>query len=262
MRNKISVLIADDNVEFCNLLRESLDKNPDIFVVGIAKDGLEAITMIRDMEPDVIVLDIIMPNLDGIGVLERLQPLKPPLKPIIIALTAIGKDIFVQKAIELGADYYIMKPFEVTVLASRIRQLHEEKCEAVRMNASGGYGSRHSQESFMENIVADMIKCMGITPNVAGYRYLREAVMLAIDQPTVLNSASKCIYPVLARNHNTTPKGIDRAIRCALDSAGKKMKNTDQKTSILISNINKPNNTQMIALLAEKAMQKVRQRNM
>lgn len=257
MSEKISVLIADDNVEFCRMLHEYLEQSGDMTVRGIAKDGIETLKMVEEVEPDVIVLDVIMPNLDGIGVLERLSLRQPDKRPIVIALTAIGKDIFVQKALELGADYYIIKPFDVEILASRIRQLYAEKAAMIAQAAGKtGMGFMRGLEENMEQVVSNMIKRLGITPNIAGYRYLREAVMMCIEQPAAVKTAAKSIYPVLAEKYNTTSRNIDRAIRCAIDSASKKSKYADETGQALLTTIgrNKPSNMQIIAFLSEKAL--------
>lgn len=263
MDKLIHVMIADDNMEFCTLLKEYLDKTGDIYVIGVAKDGIEAVKMIRELKPDVVILDIIMPNLDGIGVLEKIPELKLVEKPAFIALTAIGKDIFVQKALELGADYYLMKPFEVNVLATRIRQINSERAEKRRnlINAGKNTDLVQEQGNIMERTIAELIKMIGITPNIAGYRYLREAVILSINQPEVLHTVSKSIYPILAGKYNTTPRNIDRAIRCAIDSAGKKTKitNNDSRLGFIVVNDRiKPNNAQIISYLVDKTMQRMR----
>lgn len=116
MKGEISVLIADDNYEFAGLLKEYMEQFEDIEVIGIAKDGLQALEMIVSLKPDVVVLDIIMPNLDGLGVLEKLSSMQVEFKPMFIMLTAIGQDVFVQRAVDLGAEYYIIKPFDAEVL--------------------------------------------------------------------------------------------------------------------------------------------------
>lgn len=254
----ISVILADDNVEFSRMLKEYLERSGDMTVGGMAKDGIETLKLVDEIQPDVIILDVIMPNLDGIGVLERLSTRPSEKRPIVVALSAVGKDIFVQKAIELGADYYIIKPFEVEILASRIKQLYAEKAAVNGQPGPSNTGtdSVTGGRPDTEQIVSTMIKRMGITPNIAGYRYLREAILMCIDRPNFIRSVSKNIYPALAEKYNTTSRNIDRAIRCAIDSANKKSKyadNPEQARMITIGR-SKPSNTQIIAFLAEKAM--------
>lgn len=120
---KINIIIVEDNKEFCNLLNEYISLQEDIVVTGIAEDGEEGLKLTEDKKPDLVVLDMIMPNLDGLGVLERLNTMNLDPMPLIIVLSALGHDKITQRAMSLGADYYIIKPFALEVLAERIRQL-------------------------------------------------------------------------------------------------------------------------------------------
>src|SRR3712207_6841874 len=110
--SKISVIIADDNKEFCNILNDYLLSQRDIVVTGIAKDGVEALQLIQEQKPDLVVLDIIMPHLDGLGVLERLNAMDLNPMPRVIVLSAVGQDRITQRAITLGADYYVVRSEE------------------------------------------------------------------------------------------------------------------------------------------------------
>ncbi len=116
--SKINVLIADDNKEFCNILNDYLLNQSDIVVVGIAKDGIEALKLIEEKKPDLVILDIIMPHLDGLGVLERLNNMNIDPIPNVIVLSAVGQDKITQRAITLGADYYVVKPFDMDVFTN------------------------------------------------------------------------------------------------------------------------------------------------
>ena len=127
MREKITVLIADDNQEFSTTLATYLKNQEDMVVVGRAKDGNEALDMVSSLMPDVLLLDVIMPHLDGIGVLEQMNMIKLNKKPICIMLSAVGQDKVTQRAIELGAEYYVVKPFDIDLLITRIRELKNYK---------------------------------------------------------------------------------------------------------------------------------------
>ncbi len=120
---RIRVLIADDNKDFCSILSEYLSNQNDVEVVGVAKDGLEAVDLVAETLPDVLVLDIIMPQLDGLGVLEKLNSVNLDKFPKIIVLSAVGQDKITQRAINLGADYYVVKPFDFEIFMKRIRQV-------------------------------------------------------------------------------------------------------------------------------------------
>ena len=123
MQNRIRVLIADDNKEFCDIVRRYLEKQDDMEVIGIAGDGIEALEMIINIQPEVVILDIIMPHIDGLGVLERLNNSNLENKSKIIILSAVGQDKITQRAIALGADYYFVKPFDMEIFVKRIREL-------------------------------------------------------------------------------------------------------------------------------------------
>ena len=126
MKEKITVLIADDNQDFTNTLTGYLKKDPEMEIVGVAKDGNEAIEMIENVLPDVAILDVIMPHLDGLGVLERINNSTIKKRPITIMLSAVGQDKVTQRAIALGAQYYVVKPCDIELLIKRIKteQLH------------------------------------------------------------------------------------------------------------------------------------------
>lgn len=262
MDDLISVLIVDDNAEFCNILNEYLNQCGGIIVNGIAKDGIEAIDKIKELTPEVVILDLIMPNLDGIGVLERISMLQLKHKPIFIVLSAIGQDIIIQKAMEFGADYYIMKPFDINMLVSRIRQHYNERVIEQRrhmtMSGNGAAEAPEAERGSLEQVVTDLIKNMGITPNIAGYRYLREVVILSVENSSSSNSITKFIYPSIANKHNITARNVDRSIRCAVESAFKKTQKANMNISNSFGSKNKPTNVQVIAMLVNKAMMEMK----
>ena len=263
MDELISILIADDNAEFGNVLNEYLNQCDGMAVKGVARDGIEAISMIRELAPELVILDLIMPNLDGIGVLERISGMQLKKRPVFIVLTAVGQDSIIQKAIELGAEYYILKPFDINMLVARIRQIYNEKNSSQFVNmeiaagrAGGAEGFRSPDRLDMEQVVTGYIKSMGITPNIAGYHYLREAVIKASDHPVLHQSVLKYIYIGIANRHHTTAKSIERAIRCAVESAYKR--NQFDKPDAWnpdwgCTGGNRPNNFQIISCLANKA---------
>ena len=123
MSEKITVLVADDNNDFTTTLSNYLEKEEEIEIIGIAKDGNEAYEMAVQLKPDILLLDIIMPHLDGLGVLEKLYELDSDKKPLCIILSDVGQDKITQKAINLGAQYYIVKPFDINVLVKIMKEL-------------------------------------------------------------------------------------------------------------------------------------------
>ncbi len=246
-RKSIRLLIADDNREFCELLKEFITQQEDLNLIGIAYNGLEALQMIRESNPDVVVLDIIMPHLDGIGVLEKLVTGNAGSKPKIIMLTAFGQESVTQRAVELGADYYILKPFDFNVLATRIRQL-----------AEGVNVSQYISPVKPKNLdvaVTNIIHEMGVPAHIKGYHYLRDAILMVIGEVNLLGAVTKELYPMIAQKFQTTPSRVERAIRHAIELAWDRG-NVEMMTKFFGYTINlergKPTNSEFIAMVADK----------
>jgi len=260
MSDMISVLIVDDNAGLCEMISKYLSQQGGFIIKGTARDGLIAIRMIEELSPDVVLLDLIMPNLDGLGVLEMFSKRSSRNRPVFIVVSAVGNDAFVREALMLGADYFIMKPFEMSVLANRIRQIYgDSKKSHIEKPQRSNYKSEESIKTKrikLEKIVTRLISELGITPNITGYQYLREAVMTLAEEPALKGLIGKCIFKGIAERHNTEPRNVDRAIRCALDNAFKKMSGNTMDDSALPEEFNsreKRTNSRVINLLAEKA---------
>lgn len=246
MRKVIKILVADDNKDFCELLKEFLQHQDDFELVGIAQNGLEALELTREKTPDVLVLDVIMPHLDGIGVLEKLNDNYRD-KPKVIMLTAFGQENITQRAVELGADYYILKPFDFSVLATRIRQL-----------AGGLKVSQYISVAKPKNLdvaVTNIIHEMGVPAHIKGYHYLRDAILQVIDDVNLLGAVTKELYPMIAQKYQTTPSRVERAIRHAIELAWDRG-NIEMMTKFFGYTINlergKPTNSEFIAMVADK----------
>ncbi len=246
MSGKINVLIADDNREFCSILQEYFADNQDFTVVGVAFDGLEAVRLIQEREPDIVVLDIIMPHLDGIGVLEKLYDLELPLRPKVIVLTTLGQEFMTKRTVELGADYYILKPFDLEVLGTRIRQLAVGQMKTMQSPV---------RVKNLDVDVTTIIHQMGVPAHIKGYQYLRDAILAVIDNVSLLGAITKELYPMIADKYETTPSRVERAIRHAIELAWDRG-NVDMMNRFFGYTINvergKPTNSEFIAMIADK----------
>ena len=265
--SKISVLIADDNKEFCNILNDYLLSQRDIVVTGIAKDGLEALKLIEEKQPDLVVLDIIMPHLDGLGVLERINSLGLEKTPRVIVLSAVGQDKITQRAITLGADYYVVKPFDMDVFTERIRQMFNSTISEEPTNSkptiSVVEGSKSEDSSSDDNKepmdleveITSIIHEIGVPAHIKGYMYLRTAIMKTYDNIDILGQVTKVLYPEIARNYNTTSSRVERAIRHAIEVAWNRG-NTEAIDDIfgytVSASKSKPTNSEFIAMIADK----------
>jgi two-component system response regulator (stage 0 sporulation protein A) len=252
--NQIRVILADDNREFAELLKEHLMSQGDIEVIGVAHHGGEVIDMIKQRVPDVLVLDIIMPHLDGLGVLEQIQQMNLQPVPKVIMLTAFGQENITQRAVELGASYYILKPFDLDVLTHRIRQM-----KGISGKASFVKTSQVSMPSPRANNldanITNVIHEIGVPAHIKGYLYLREAISMVYNEVDLLGAITKSLYPRIAEKYNTTPSRVERAIRHAIEVAWSRG-NMDSIRSLFGYTINvskaKPTNSEFIAMVADK----------
>ena len=201
--NKISVIIADDNKEFCSILNDYLLNQRDIVVTGIAKDGREALTLIEEKQPDLVVLDIIMPHLDGLGVLEKLNSMNLEKFPRIVVLSAVGQDKITQRAITLGADYYVVKPFDMDIFTKRIRDMfndttaieNEPVKKQVAMTTSEIISTSNRGPVDLETEITNIIHEIGVPAHIKGYMYLREAITMVVNDMELLSAVTKELYP-------------------------------------------------------------------
>ena len=263
MNDKITVLIADDNEEFSKTLATYLTNQQDMEIIGIAKDGTEALDIIKEKSPDVAILDVIMPHLDGIGVLERINYSKSlTKKPLCIMLSAVGQDKITGKALALGAEYYVVKPFDIELLIQRIREIKNFKPKGsnsfiINETKKTPYIDVNSTktEDQLEALVTNVIHGVGVPAHIKGYQYLREAIMLVVNDIDVINQITKTLYPEIAQKFGTTPSRVERAIRHAIEVAW------GRGEVALMENIfgytvsaakGKPTNSEFIAMIADK----------
>jgi two-component system response regulator (stage 0 sporulation protein A) len=252
----IKVAAADDNKEFINIFKEFAAREADINLVGTAYNGEEMLSIIEEKSPDVIILDLIMPRLDGIGVLEKINS-STAKRPKIIMLTAFGQESITQKIMELGADYYILKPFNIEVLISRIRQLAGFPSSARQVIPIVPALKTRSIDIEVTNIIREI----GIPAHIKGYQYLRDAIMMIVAEVELLGAVTKVLYPMIAEKYNTTPSRVERAIRHAIEVAWNRgnieMINKLFGYTIKIEK-GKPTNSEFMAMIADKLRMDIR----
>jgi len=262
--DNIKILIADDNYDFAMTLMGYLEREEGMEIVGRAKDGSEAYQMIMEKCPDVVLLDMIMPHVDGLGVLERVNDSKLEKRPLFIMLSAVGQDKITQKAISLGAQYYIVKPFEIKLLIKRIKELKFYQPAPIK----GNYMTRElktqyidiapedkKNEENLEALVTNVIHEVGVPAHIKGYQYLREAIMMVIGDIDVINQITNQLYPDIARKYKTTPSRVERAIRHAIEVAwGRGQQDTIENIFgyTVSAAKGKPTNSEFIAMIADK----------
>ncbi len=256
MVSMIKVLLIDDNRDFCELVKEYINSQEDMEVIGVANNGMEGLDLIESKGPDVVILDIIMPYLDGIGVLEELNKRGRDPEMKIIMLTAFGHQEVTQRIVDLGADYYILKPFDLEKLVDRIQQLMSPMSQG---GIDGPLPRRRGQD--MDIRVTDIMHQIGVPAHIRGYMYLREAILMVIDKIELLGAVTKELYPRVAEKYNTTPSRVERAIRHAIEVSWERG-NIKAIYNIFGSSVatesGKPTNSQFIAKIADKLRLEIR----
>lgn len=258
---ELSIAIADDNRQTLNLLGEILEKEDGFRVVGKADNGEDAYNMIIKTNPDIVLLDVIMPKMDGITVMEKVRN-NPQIKvcPSFIMVTAASSQDVTEDAFRLGANYYIMKPFSKDILLEKIRRVSRGRT----VNTSGGTGERKvvpylNKETYMEqNLETDVTRILheiGIPAHIKGYQYLRDAIIMSVQDSEMLSSVTKILYPTIAKRHRTTASRVERAIRHAIEVAWSRGK-TETLYALFGYTVNggkgKPTNSEFVALIADK----------
>lgn len=255
---KLNIAIADDNERMVRLLGDIVRSDEELQVIGTAKDGVEAYELIKTAEPDVVLLDIVMPKMDGLGVMEKVNKDSTIKKhPAFIMISAIGQEKITEDAFRLGADYYIMKPFDNDMVISRIKDVKNRNvARPSEVRKVQPYEKREElKERNLEADVTAIIHEIGVPAHIKGYQYLREAIIMSVNDIEMLNSITKILYPTIAKKYQTTASRVERAIRHAIEVAWSrgKMDTIDELFGYTINNgKGKPTNSEFIALIADR----------
>ena len=245
---KLKVVVADSDREFCNLLRDSFSRDEQIDLLAATESGVEAIEKIQRYQPDVLILDLVLPGIDGFEVMARIKKLTVAKKPKIIIASHLSGENFISKALNAGAAYFMAKPVDIATLRERILDFSANRT-SLRPSA---YSARHSG---LDEKLSNIFITVGIPAPIKGYQYLREAIKMSIDNPELINSITKKLYPGIAERFNTSASKVERAIRHAIEVAWNrgKIENINSIFGIKIYSPNdKPTNGEFIALLADK----------
>lgn len=256
---RLNVAIADDNERILELLGEIISNDKELTLVGKANNGEDMYQIIKTKEPDVVLLDLIMPKMDGLSVMDLVNE-DPTMKkhPYFIVVTAVGQERITEDAFKKGANYYIMKPFNNEMVLNRIKHTNRMVRQEVRMSDTRSMKSTNAvsqiSENNLENHVTGMIHEIGIPAHIKGYHYLRDAIIMAVEDMDVLNAITKVLYPTVAKKHQTTASRVERAIRHAIEVAWSrgKLDTLDDLFGYTVSNgKGKPTNSEFIALIAD-----------
>ncbi len=272
MNNNISVLLADDSEEFVKTLKDYLDEQDGITVTGVAHDGREAFELVKETKPDVVLLDMIMPYIDGLGVLKKIKNTNLEKEPVCMMLTAVGQEKTTQKAVELGAQYFMLKPFELDTLAERIKEFgcegvdeNKKHIDIPQIKSEKVFAKDKSNKCYnkddLEMIVTGIIHEVGVPAHIKGYQFIRSAILMAIENMEVINHITKQLYPDLAKMYKTTPSRVERAIRHSIEVAWNRGRSETMESIFgytVSCDKGKPTNSEFIAMIADNVRLRMR----
>ena len=246
MEHATTVLIADSAEDFCSGLTAALQRSEGFQVVGTAGDGEQAIRMIGERKPDVLVLDLMLSKQDGISVLKAISGMER--RPVTLATSAFLTEYVSSAAASLGVRYLMLKPCDMTALVERLEEIRGG--ESLRYPAP-----RRADKTSIETMVTGIIHEIGVPAHIKGYQYLREAIIIAVNDMDVINAITKVLYPQVAKTFGTTPSRVERAIRHAIEVAWDRgdLDTLQRFFGYTVSNTKgKPTNSEFIALIADK----------
>lgn len=246
---KTKILVVDDSQEIRDMLSKLLIEMPEVELIGTAANGMCAIEMINRQKPDVVLLDIIMPQLDGFGVMEYLC--EHNVLPKVIIVSALTQENFIQRALNLGAKYFVAKPFDNETLKSRIR-------DVISLDKTSEFFPKRTEQASKASLdekISSVFISIGIPAHIKGYHFLREAVKMVVEHSDSINRITKELYPGIAKKFSTSPSKVERAIRHAIEVAWTrgKIENINSLFGFTVYGKNdKPTNGEFIALIADK----------
>ena len=256
---KLNVAIADDNEKMVEILGRMIEEDKDLTLVGKAHNGEEICNIIKERQPDVVVLDIIMPKMDGLTVMENCNH-DPGLKktPVFIVVSAVGQERITEDAFNLGAEYYMLKPFDNQVLLNRIKNLRRGSDRRIRENVHQNIVKEDTAAYMTRNLESDVtniIHEIGVPAHIKGYQYIRSAIMMVVENMDLLNFITKQLYPEIAKAYNTTASRVERAIRHSIEvawSRGKPEVMNEIFGYTIHTGKGKPTNSEFIAMVADR----------
>ena len=246
MDNRTTVIIADNTEEFCAGLSAALRASDGFQILGTANDGEQAIRMVTERTPDILVLDLMLAKKDGLAVLKAISGMEH--RPVTLATSRFVTDYVASAAANLGVRYLMVKPCDMTALVERLEEIRGGENQHKP-------ASRPATPANIETMVTSIIHEIGVPAHIKGYQYLREAIIIAVNDMDVINAITKVLYPQVAKTFQTTPSRVERAIRHAIEVAWDRgdLDTLQRFFGYTVSNTKgKPTNSEFIALIADK----------
>lgn len=256
MTDKIKLLLTQDNNENTSETLRAFE-NHNIATSICTKDGEDLIAKICNLSPDVVMMDLFMTRVDSIGVMRAIKEKSLQHKPMFIVYSTFDSPVLQREVMNAGASYFVLKPFNATDLADIIVKL-KSRCEA---KEKGAIKSMYFDSFSLEVKVTEILHQIGVPAHIKGYHYLRDSIIMSIEQPEIINAVTKQLYPSVAKKYSTTSSRVERAIRHAIEVAWDRgdveVLNSYFGYTIQGSR-GKPTNSEFIAMISDKLRLQIR----
>ena len=249
MSEPIKIILADDSMDFCEMLHMQLENYTGIQVVGKVQDGQELLTQIWEKQPDMIVVDAMLSKKDGLSVIRALQEAHLKKMPSVFVVSSFSSERMMAEAMALKVSYFTIKPCDLADLARRIA------AHNTVMSVFNDPGKNLPPEVELEMRVTNIIHDIGVPAHIKGYQYLREAIIMTVKDMDIINAITKVLYPTVAKRYKTTSSRVERAIRHAIEVAWDRgdVEVLNGFFGYTVSNVKgKPTNSEFISMIADR----------
>ena len=246
MVSNLSVLLTDEKDDATLKLATVLRSNK-MDVRMCAKNGAELLKFYEDYHPEVIIMDAFLQHIDAMGVISRINMKDPAKRPLIIVMSGIDNPNFEREITRCGVDYFFLKPIDPQMMAERIIQISSWK--------GVGITAHYEAQEDLNVVITEILHQIGVPAHIKGYQYVREAIRLTVENPEMLNSVTKILYPTVAKSFKSTSSRVERAIRHAIEVAWDRG-DVDVLNSYfgytIQSQRGKPTNSEFVAMISDK----------
>jgi two-component system response regulator (stage 0 sporulation protein A) len=260
MTDARKVMLTDEGGDMGSSCAQAL-RSQGFDPMTVPKDGLEVLRQMENRQPDILIMDTFLTHMDALGVLKEMRVRPMAQRPLVLLLSSVDNARFEQEALSSGADYYFLKPFDAQVLAERVKQLSNWRSLGTGVQAGAAPIPVIRTRSDLEVMISEIMHQVGVPAHIKGYQYLREAIILSIEDTEMISSVTKVLYPTVAKTFKTTPSRVERAIRHAIEVAWDRG-DVDVLSSYFGYTIQnqrgKPTNSEFIAMISDKLRLKLR----
>lgn len=248
MEQKVRILLADSDKEFCDLLEAAFAKHNSIEVVAVTASGRDTLQMAESVEFDLLLIDLVLPDIDGLSVIQQIGEYGK--KVGVFVMSAFAGNEAATACTKLGVSYFLRKPLDAETLLARILQWNLMRSTIGRSSTAPA-----GDNVALEVRVTEVIHQVGVPAHIKGYQYLREAIMMAVTDMESVGAITKILYPAIAKRFKTTSSRVERAIRHAIEVAWDRgdLETLQGFFGYTVSGLKgKPINSEFISMIADR----------